>query len=93
VETSGRLITCRVYVKSAIILKQVKKVSNKMSNYIYKDINLTTKERSITIGGQHRMILTTSKGIEVILTSNKSIKSDMVQKSIENNYEHIKQLI
>ncbi len=64
-----------------------------MKKYKYKDIELKIVERLITIGGKHRIILQSAKGVKVILTSNKSIKANTVVNSIEQNYERVKQLI
>jgi hypothetical protein len=64
-----------------------------MSKYIYKDIELEIVERSITIGGLHRIVLKSSNGSLVNVTSKKSLKLDRIVKNIENNYEQIKRLI
>lgn len=61
-----------------------------MSKYIYKDIELEIVERSITIGGLHRIVLQAKNGKKFNLTSNKSIKLANIPKAIEEGYERIK---
>jgi hypothetical protein len=61
-----------------------------MSKYIYKDIELEIVERSITIGGLHRIVLQANNGKKFNLTSKKSIKLANIPKAIEEGYERIK---
>jgi hypothetical protein len=61
-----------------------------MSKYIYKDLELEIVERSITIGGLHRVVLQANNGKKFNLTSKTSIKLANIPKAIEEGYERIK---
>jgi hypothetical protein len=61
-----------------------------MNKFTYKDLELEIVERSITIGGLHRIVLQANNGKKFNLTSNRSIKLAKIPKAIEEGYERIK---
>jgi hypothetical protein len=64
-----------------------------MSKFTYKDITLEIVERSITIGGYHKIILKAQNDSLVNLISKKSIRINQIEKNIEDNYKQVKRLI
>jgi hypothetical protein len=61
-----------------------------MNKFTYKDLELEIVDRSITIGGLHRIVLQANNGKKFNLTSNRSIKLSKIPKAIEEGYERIK---
>jgi len=53
-----------------------------MNKFTYKDLELEIVDRSITIGGLHRIVLQANNGKKFNLTSNRSIKLSNIPKAI-----------